>query len=116
MTSHDGADTGRERECQPQPAAEATATPTPGELTDAAQVADLAALLQEPEPPRTHLGDGAYARPDGYCVWVEAQRAGGTHRVALEPSAIVALVRIVVDQDPAMGPRLVAAARGGEGQ
>lgn len=62
-----------------------------------------------------HLGDGAYARPDGYYLWVETQRGDVLHQVALEPSALVALVRVAVQQDPAMGPELARAA-GGEGR
>lgn len=40
-----------------------------------------------------HLGDGAYATFDGWCVWLWAQRENGWHRVALEPSGLAALVR-----------------------
>ena len=70
---------------------------------------------------RVHLGDGAYARSDDYYLWVEADRSCPScsslmaHEVALEPSALVALVRFAVQQDPEMGP-LLAHAAGGDGR
>jgi hypothetical protein len=60
---------------------------------------------------RVHLGDGAYAWPDGYYLWVEADRDGITHQVALEPSALVALVAFAVRLDPEFGPVLAEAAK-----
>ena len=61
---------------------------------------------------RIHLGDGAYARSDGWYLWVEADRDGITHRVALEPSALIELVRAAVQADPEMAGLLANAARG----
>jgi hypothetical protein len=34
---------------------------------------------------RVYLGDGAYAWFDGFQIWVEAERDGMLHQVALEP-------------------------------
>lgn len=41
-------------------------------------------------PPEFHeyLGDGVYARFDGYQVWVRAEREGVMHEVALEPNVL----------------------------
>lgn len=41
----------------------------------------------------TYLGDGAYARFDGFQIWVWADRDGRRHEVALEPEAFAALVK-----------------------
>lgn len=40
-----------------------------------------------------YLGDGAYARFDGFQIWVRADRDGRRHEVALEPEAFAELVR-----------------------
>jgi hypothetical protein len=71
---------------------------------------------------RVHLGDGAYAHHDGYHLWIETQRScdcgrcgcGGPvmHRVALEPEALVALVRCAVLRAPYLAEHLVRAAEG----
>jgi hypothetical protein len=63
---------------------------------------------------RIHLGDGAYASSDGYYLWVSTQRGDVLHQVALEPSALVALVRYAVQLEPGLAEPLVKAARGGE--
>lgn len=77
-------------------------TPTEADLTDQAQPDE-----------RIHLGDGAYARHDGYYLWVEAERGGGVmHEVALEPEALVALVRCAVRQAPDLAEHLARAAGG----
>lgn len=59
-----------------------------------------------------YLGDGAYARWDGVYVWVETDRGGITHRVALDAPALVRLVEFVVRGDPMLG-RLLRDAAGG---
>ncbi len=38
--------------------------------------------------PDRYLGDGVYARHDGWQVWLRAERDGATHEVALEPDTI----------------------------
>lgn len=40
----------------------------------------------------TYLGDGAYARFDGYYLWVTAERDDRLHEVALEPEGLKRLV------------------------
>ena len=44
-------------------------------------------------PAQHYLGDGAYVTCDGWYLWLSADRDGITHRVALEPSGLIALVR-----------------------
>jgi len=39
----------------------------------------------------TYLGDGVYARFDGWQVWLRAPREGGDHVIALEPEVYRAL-------------------------
>lgn len=49
----------------------------------------------------TYLGDGVYARFDGYQVWLRAPRVGGNHEIALDPAVYQALtdyVRKLLDQ------------------
>ena len=36
----------------------------------------------------TYLGDGLYARFDGYGAWLRAPREGGDHEVYLEPQTL----------------------------
>lgn len=36
----------------------------------------------------TYLGDGLYARDDGFQIWLRAPRENGDHEVALEPSVL----------------------------
>lgn len=38
----------------------------------------------------TYLGDGLYASFDGFQFWLRAPRPEGDHRVALEPSTMMA--------------------------
>jgi len=40
----------------------------------------------------TYLGDGCYARFDGYQIWLRAPREHGDHEIALEPDVFNALV------------------------
>ena len=42
---------------------------------------------------KTYIGDGVYASHDGYQIWVEAERDGMVHSVALELSTMVDLVK-----------------------
>lgn len=35
-----------------------------------------------------YLGDGLYARYDGYSFWLSAERSSGEHYVALEPAVL----------------------------
>lgn len=69
---------------------------------------------------RVHLGDGAYVRTDGWYIWLEAERpvkcpncdvtSAHIDRVALEPSALVALVEYAVRLDPLLSEPLTRAA------
>jgi hypothetical protein len=43
----------------------------------------------------TYLGDGLYARFDGFMIWLRAPRETGDHVVALEPEVYAALVKFV---------------------
>ncbi len=43
---------------------------------------------QHPE----YIGDGVYASFDGYQIWVQAERYGMVHSVALEPAVIASLL------------------------
>ena len=40
-----------------------------------------------------YLGDGVYARFDGYHIWLSTERDGGTHEVALEPEVFANLTQ-----------------------
>ena len=43
----------------------------------------------------TYLGDGLYARFDGFTVWLRAPRLHGDHFVALEPEVLAAFLAFV---------------------
>jgi hypothetical protein len=43
----------------------------------------------------TYLGDGLYARFDGYQFWLRAPRSEGNHEVALEPPVLDAFLAFV---------------------
>lgn len=43
----------------------------------------------------TYLGDGVYARFDGYQVWLRTPRENGDHEIALEPAVYEALTNYV---------------------
>ena len=40
----------------------------------------------------TYLGDGLYARFDGFSIWLRAPRENGDHVIALEPGILSALI------------------------
>ncbi len=42
-----------------------------------------------------YLGDGLYARDDGYSFWLRAPRFEGDHEVALEPDVMQEFLRFV---------------------
>lgn len=44
-------------------------------------------------PNETYLGDGLYARNDGWMIWLRAPRTGMDHEVALEPQIFEELLR-----------------------
>lgn len=43
----------------------------------------------------THLGDGLYARHDGYSFWLRATRGHEDHVVALEPAVMESFMDFV---------------------
>jgi hypothetical protein len=43
----------------------------------------------------TYLGDGLYARFDGYQFWLRAPRSDGDHEVALDPNTLYAFEKYV---------------------
>ena len=45
------------------------------------------------EPKQEYLGDGVYAKYDGYHIWLSVDRMGRTEQVALEPPVFAALLR-----------------------
>lgn len=46
--------------------------------------------------PQVYLGDGVYARFDGYQIWLTTQRSNSrTDSIALDPSVYEALVKYV---------------------
>ena len=49
------------------------------------------------ETSECYLGDGLYARFDGWQVILRAPRDGGDHIVALEPEVVAALVTFLAD-------------------
>lgn len=71
---------------------------------------------------RIHLGDGAYVTDDGWYLWLTADRSCDcgrcgcgqtiTHRVALKPSGLVALVEYAVRRTPELAELLQRAAGG----
>lgn len=44
-----------------------------------------------------YIGDGVYASFDGYQIWVRAEDASGTNRIALEPEVFAHLVKYEAD-------------------
>lgn len=50
-----------------------------------------AAPAAQPQQKPTYLGDGVYAHCDGYHIWLQAERHGMTHMIALEPSVLANL-------------------------
>lgn len=48
----------------------------------------------------TYLGDGLYARFDGFTIWLRAPRETGDHIVALEPQIWAALLRFMQQERP----------------
>ena len=49
----------------------------------------------EEKPKDTYLGDGLYARDDGFMFWLRAPRPGGDHEVALENQVVDAFFRFI---------------------
>jgi hypothetical protein len=45
----------------------------------------------------TYLGDGVYARFDGYHVWLRTPREIGDHEIALEPGVVARLATFIAD-------------------
>ncbi len=45
-----------------------------------------------------YIGDGVYARWDGFSVLLKTERDGGTHYIYLEPQHVDSLVRLVASQ------------------
>lgn len=43
----------------------------------------------------TYLGDGLYARDDGFQIWLRTPRENGDHEVALEGSVLAEFVRFI---------------------
>jgi hypothetical protein len=43
----------------------------------------------------TYLGDGLYARNDGFMFWLRAPRSGGDHEIALEDEVLEEFLRFV---------------------
>lgn len=50
--------------------------------------------------PETYLGDGLYARYDGWQLWLRAPREHGDHVVALEDVVFRALLEFAAGADP----------------
>lgn len=44
-----------------------------------------------------YLGDGLYARFDGFSFWLRAPRENGDHYVALEPHVLAEFQRFIAD-------------------
>ena len=44
-----------------------------------------------------YLGDGLYARFDGFSFWLRAPRIGGDHYVALEPLVLDCFLEFVME-------------------
>lgn len=43
-----------------------------------------------------YIGDGLYARYDGFAIWLRAPREGGDHEVALEPQVLREFIRFAM--------------------
>jgi hypothetical protein len=48
----------------------------------------------------TYLGDGLYARYDGFEIWLRAPRGGGDHEVCLDTGMLKQLQSMVDNFDP----------------
>jgi hypothetical protein len=48
-------------------------------------------ITPKPDQEEVYLGDGVYARHDGYQIWLRTPRETGEHTIALEPSVIMSL-------------------------
>lgn len=44
-------------------------------------------------PGEVYLGDGLYARNDGWMIWLRAPRMDGDHEVAIEPDVFAGLLK-----------------------
>ena len=68
------------------------------------------------------LGEGVFARvfvdlgedEDRWYLWLEVDRNGRVHRVALDVVNLIALVKFAVDAYPSLGPELIEAAGGAQ--
>jgi hypothetical protein len=49
------------------------------------------------EPGERYIGDGVYARFDGYHVWLRTPREVSDHEIALEPPVVASLVKFIAD-------------------
>ncbi len=47
---------------------------------------------KEPRPEPAYIGDGVYARFDGYQIWIQTEREKGIEQIALEPQVFNELV------------------------
>lgn len=56
----------------------------------------------------SYLGDGVYARYDGF-VWLRTPRDQTDHEIALEPEVIAALVRFIADLREKFPGRIIPA-------
>jgi len=52
------------------------------------------------KPTETYLGDGLYAKYDGFAVWLRAPREHDDHVVALEPQVLRQFVEFVFHSLP----------------
>lgn len=48
--------------------------------------------------PEVYIGDGLYARYDGYMIFLSAPRGGSDHWVGLEPEVLMSFIRFVESQ------------------
>lgn len=48
----------------------------------------------KPPAPERYIGDGVYARHDGYQFWLRTDRDGMRHEIALDPGTFNALVEM----------------------
>lgn len=48
--------------------------------------------------PEVYIGDGLYARYDGYMIILRAPRGSGDHWVGLEPDVLMSFIRFIESQ------------------
>jgi hypothetical protein len=55
----------------------------------------MEAIMNTQQKPEAYLGDGLYAKFDGWNFWLRAPRETGDHYVAMEPEVLASFLEFV---------------------